>query len=115
MSVKIRFDTQREPVNHDSSAYKRKPNSQIQRDRLRSNAWRAKQKGLHPGESSRLLAHARDNESHVGMTTRSRSVISEPEILRSDDPCGVSPMCDLELISCPVSIKSRGKSIYVKR
>ena len=33
------------------------------------------------------------------MTTQSRSVISEPEILRSDDPCGVSPMCDLELIS----------------
>ena len=99
VSVKIRFDTRREPVNHDSSAHcKRKPNSQVQRDRQRSNAWRAKQteqRGNHLGESRPLLDSGGDSESHVGMMTRSKSVVSEPEIRRSDQ-CSAS-----YLLACP--------------
>ena len=73
----------------------------MQRDRQRSNAWRAKQneqRGLHPEESRPLLDRGGDSESHVGMMTRSKSVVSEPEIRRSDQ-CRASPVCDLELFT----------------
>ena len=73
----------------------------MQRDRQRSNVWRTKQneqRGLHPEESRPLLDRGGDSESHVGMMTRSKSVVSEPEIRRGDQ-CSASPVCDLELFT----------------
>ena len=37
-------------------------------------------------------------KAHVGMMTRSKSVVSEPEIRRSDQ-CSASPVCDFELFT----------------
>ena len=126
VSVRIKFDANRSSVKREAIGYKRKPQSQLRRDKNRSEQWRHKQPSPQAGTDRQQPQHAEssrqvdkssepaDGEStkRSGMVTRNQAKqpVDTPETPRSshvncDIPTDYSPPLNLDP-KAPIFISS---------